>query len=188
MLGHVFSILRKRRKEKRMPTEVRPDGGVVRKAYPVTKVLPVENIVLGNGKMPRFDGDKLTVGLLAIMKQQIAEQDGNTIYILCSRMTTRDFLVNYLEAERIPDHVYAVVHPDLAFEVVENVIANPLIVGDETKPRKYVKLYIDLVEYTDLCLLPDGKSHSLQFSHRLLNQAAHYVDSISATVDMNLRG
>lgn len=160
----------------------------VNKAYPVTKLLPVENIILGNGKMPRQDGDTPSIGLLAIMKKQIAEQDGNTVYILCSRMTSRDFILNHLNSQPMPHHVFAVVHPDDVFTVVENVIADPGIQGDPTKPRKYVKLYIDLVEYTDLCLLPDGKSHSLQFSHRLLNQAVHYVDSISATVDMNLRG
>ena len=159
----------------------------IRKAYPVEKLLPVENIILGNGKIPRFNGGKLTVALLNIMKQQIAEQDGNTIYVLATLMPEKEFIRDYVEGYTMPRHVY-LCHPDLAFEIVQNVIANPAIQGDETKPRKFVRLFIDLVEYTDLCLLPDGKSHSLQFSHRILNQAAHYVDTISATVDMNIRG
>lgn len=159
----------------------------IRKAYPVEKLLPVENIILGNGKMPRFDGAKLTVALLNILKQQIAEQDGNTIYVLTTHMAEREFIRDYVDGYKLPHHVW-LCHPDLVFEIVQNVIANKDVLGDPTKPRKYVKLYIDLVEYTDLCLLPDGKSHNLQFSHRLLNLAAHHVDSISATVDMNLRG
>ena len=177
-----------------MKTEVTPDGGVkvaggpVRQgAYPVRKLLPVENVILGNGKMPRQAGDKMTVALIAILKQQLAEQDGNTVYIVCSRISTPDLVRNYLNEDWMPRFVYDV-HPDLVFEVVQNVMANPEIKGDETKPRKYVRLFIDLPDFTNLCLLPDGKSHSLQFSHRLLNEAAHYVDSISATVDMNIRG
>lgn len=159
----------------------------IRKAYPVEKLLPVENIILGNGKIPRFDGGKLTVALLNIMKQQIAEDDGNTVFVLTTMMAEKEFIRDYVHGQWLPRHVY-LCHPDLAFEIIQNVIANPSIQGDETKPRKYVRLFIDLTQYTDLCLLPDGKSHSLQFSHRLLNQAAHYADTISATVDMNLRG
>lgn len=159
----------------------------ISKAYPVTKLLPVENIILGNGKLPRFDSGKLTVALLNIMKQQIAEQDGNTVYVLTTFMAEKEFIRDYVDGYTMPRHVY-LCHPDLAFEIMQNAIANPDIQGDPTKPRKYVRLYIDLTEYTDLCLLPDGKSHSLQFSHRILNQAAHYADTISATVGMNIRG
>ncbi|MNQ43929.1 hypothetical protein D3C85_576690 [compost metagenome] len=160
----------------------------VNKAYPVTKLLPVENIILGNGKMPRQANDDMTIGLLAIMKKQISVQDGNIVYVLVSQDIETSYLLNYLHQSRVSSGRLYVCHPDQAFEIVQNVIANPDIIGDPTKPRKYVKLYIDQPNYTDLCLLPDGKSHSLQFSHRLLNEAAHYVDSISATVDMNLRG
>jgi hypothetical protein len=160
----------------------------IRKAYPVTKLLPVENIILGNGKVPRFSSEDQHAALMAVLRKQIAEQDGNTIYVMCCNLTEHAFLRRFREgSERMPRHVY-LCHPDLAFEIMQNVIANPDIQGDPTKPRKYIKLYIDLPEYTDLCLLPDGKSHSLQFSHRLLNLAAHYADTISATVDMNIRG
>lgn len=159
----------------------------IRKAYPNTKILPVENVILGNGKIPRFDGGKLTVALLNLMKQQVLENDGNTVYVLVSLITEKDFVRDYINGRLLPRHIF-LCHPDLAFEVMQNVIANPAIIGDETKPRKYVRLFIDLPQYTDLCLLPDGVSHSLQFSHRLLSQAAHYADTISATVDMNLRG
>lgn len=171
-----------------MPTKVAPDGGVMRiSSQGTVMIYPIEHIILGNGKAPRFEDRFQTAALLAIMRQQMLEQDGNTSYILCGEKMTPNELQDHLGTRVMPRNVYAVVHPDNIFEVVQNIRANPCIYGDPAKPTKNIKLYINSPKYTDLCLMPDGVTHSLRFTHRLLERACDHVDSISAVVDMNLK-
>lgn len=150
-------------------------------------IYPIEHIILGNGKAPRADVRYQVAALLAIMREQMQEQDGNTSYILCGEHMTPNELQDHLGSRVMPRNVYAVVHPDNIYNVVENIRANPCISGDPAKPAKYIKLYLNSAKYTDLCLLPDKLTHSLTFHHRLLEKACQNVDSISAVVDMNLK-
>lgn len=126
-----------------------------------------------------FMGDDSNYALVGVLKKAIDHRDANVYIVYCTDQRGKDLFAHqrpHLGMLMLPKDVYAVIHPDNVYNVMENLIARPRTDGS---PAPFIKLFIDLP--TRVVFKQGTTGVDVTFIDRHVHDAAHLAHSLHVT-------